>query len=289
MKKHIIAISILIIVLALTGVGIWLVVRHNNSKPLYKVTYEFISSEDTYTLSNNILKAENLYQSKVLSSETRLTTLHTIITKIDAFEEDLNSYLLLSSSTSSTTRKLNKNYKSLTKKRSYLITNYNEYITRMSGNINISGTALNDLYDDIFNKTVEYIYKYNSCFKSTSSYVFNKVYKVDNIKNELYLLYSLGVNNLLNNISNNQFTNTNLIARLNNGIKLVNGSIYIVESIKGGEFSPEALKFKHHFANSNLDTLIQDFETYYNSSININNETSSEKLAVYYAKIILEI
>lgn len=289
MKKHIIAISVLIIILALAGVGIWIVVKKNNSQPLYNVSYEFIANEDTATLSNNIATAESLYQSKAISSETRLTTLKTIIDKIDTFEADLNSYLLLSKSKASSTNKLRKTYKSLSGTRSVLIKDYNEYITRMSGNINISGSAINDLYNDIFNKTVDYIYKYNDCFKSTSKHVFSKVYKVDNIKNELYLLYSIGVNDLLNNISNSKFDSTIVINRLNNGIRLVDGNAYIVSSISGGEFSVEALNFKKYFNKCNHNTLIDNFETYYNTAININIETSNEKLAVYYAKLILEI
>ena len=117
------------------------------------------------------------------------------------------------------------------------------------------------------------------------------MYKVDTIKEELYTLYSLGVNNLLNSISNNRFASENvtLITRLNNGIKLSNGNISIKSSVDGGEFSIDAIKFKTHFNNSNLNTLITNFNTYYSESINISTETSNEKLAVYYAKKILEM
>lgn len=289
MKKHIIIIISIILILSLAGVGVWFVVKKNNSKPLYSVSCEFIQSSDTQTLISKIGDAEDLYQNKAVSTEDRLTTLQQTISKLDNFETDLTSYLLLSNAKASSTNKLSKSYKDLASVRSALIKDYNEYITRMSGNTNISGTALKDLYNELFNKTVNYVYKYNTCFIATSNYVFTKVYKVDCIKTELYTLYSAGVSNLLNNISNSQFANTSLITKLNNGIKLVDGNIFIKENIQGGEFGTEALNFKKYFNNSNLDTLINNFETYYNMSINASSETNSEKLTVYYAKLILEI
>jgi hypothetical protein len=99
----------------------------------------------------------------------------------------------------------------------------------------------------------------------------------------------LGVNNLLNNISNNNFKNTTLITKLNNGIILSNGNIDIKDSVMGGEFSIMAFKFKSHFNKSNLSTLVENFATLYNININPDNEVSNEKLAIYYAKQILEI
>ena len=230
-----------------------------------------------------------MYKEKVSSGETRLTTLKTVICQIDSFEADLNSYLLLSNIKASSTNKLSKNYKNLSSNRKILIDGYNEYITRMKGNINVDGSALQDIYNDIFDQTVQYLTKYNSCFKATTNFVFNKAYKPDSIKYELYSLYSAGVKNLLDNINNNTFHNTTTISRLNNGIKLVNNNLYITPTIAGGEFSAEALKFKKHFNNSNIPLLIENFETYYSSSININTETSNEKLAIYYAKLIINL
>ena len=289
MKKHIIIITSIILILSIVGVGIWFVVKKNNSKPLYSVSCEFVESSDANLLQSDISIAENLYRNKVISTETRLTTLQQVIAKLDSFEADLSSYLLLSKAKPSSTNKLSKSYKDLESVRSVLIKDYSEYITRMSGNTNISGPALKELYNDIFNKTVNYVYKYNSCFIQTSNYVFTKVYKVDTIKTELYLMYSASVTNLLNNISNNQFASTATIDKLNTGLTLSNGNLHIRENIQGGEFSLEALNFKKYFNSCNTGSLISNFETYYNMLINPNTETSSEKLTVYYAKLILEI
>ena len=288
MKKHLIAILIIVLVLSLAGVGVWFFMRNRNIKPLYEANCEFVLSKDSDLLKSKIEQAENLY-AKVVNGETRLTTLNQVIDKIDTFEKDLNSYLVLSNAKPKTTKKLSKSYTNLIDARSTLIREYDEYITRMSGNLNADGQAVQKLYDAIFNKTVSYIYKYNECFSSTSSYVFSKVYTVGNIKAELYSLYALGVNNLLNNISNNRFTNTVLISKLSSGINLSNGNINIRSNVVGGEFSQIAYKFKSHFNNSNKAILIDNFTTYYNTAINANIETSNEKLAVYYVKQILEI
>lgn len=288
MKKHLIAILIIVLILSLGGVGIWLFIRNRNIKPLYDANCEFILSEDTQALKTKIAQAEILY-AEVVSGETRLATLHNIITKLDTFDSDLNSYLVVKKIKPSKTKSLSKSYSNLTKTRSTLLVEYDEYITRMSGNLNADGSAVEVLYDKLFNKTVSYIYKYNECFNKTSNYVFTKVSKVDTIKQELYSLYSLSVSNLLNNISSNNFTSTTLIKKLNNAINLSNGNIVINSSVAGGEFSETAFKFKSHFRNSNLTILINNFVTYCNETIDINTETSNEKLAIYYAKQLLEI
>ena len=288
MKKHIIRILIIVLILALLGTGAWIFVRRNKVKSLYQANCDFVVNEDSSTLISKMTYAQNLY-SAILSSESRLTTLQTIIIKMDEFEKDLNSYLVLSTAKAYKTKKLSKSYSSLIKSRKTLINNYDEYITRMSGDINADGPAIQILYNNLFNKTVDYLYSYNNCFQQTSNYVFSKVYKADSIKSELYTMYSLGVTNLLNNISNNKFSSTTLITKLNNGITLFNGNIKLVDAIKGGEFSVEALNFKKYFNNSDLSILINNFNTYYNSTINLDTETSNEKLAIYYAKLILEI
>lgn len=291
MKKHFIAILILTLILIASGVGIYFAVRLNNTKPLYKASSEFILSEDTSTLSLNIEKSEKLYNLKEQKSETRLTTLKTIIDKIDTFENDLSTQLILAKSKAASTNKLSKTYKSLSASRKVLIKNYNEYIDRMNGNTHIGGDWATSLYDDIFTKTVEYIYEYNACFNSTSKYVFSKVYKVDNIKHEVYLLYSASVTDLLNNISNIQFKSTTLINRLNNGIYLDNANIKILDSINGGEYSLEALNFQKYFNQCNLTSLIENFDNYYTliTTINPSTEQSSEKLTVYYASKIFNL
>ncbi len=286
MKKHLIAILIIALTLSLAGVGVWVFVRSRNIKPLYQANCEFVISEDSSSLKTKIARAEELY---TLSGETRLTTLWEVIDKIDTFESDLNSYLVLCNAKPKSTKKLSKSYINLIKARSTLINEYDEYITRMSGNLNADGPAIQNLYNDIFNKTVSYIYKYNECFNQTSNYVFDKVYNTDTIKPELYLLYSLGVNNLLNNISNNHFTSTTLITKLNNAITLTEGNLTIKDAVIGGEFSEYAFRFKIHFNSCNLSILINNFINYCNLNINPDNETSNEKLAVHYAKLLLEI
>lgn len=289
MKKHIIAFLIITLILTLIAVGVFFIVKHNKKQSLYKSNYEFIYSTDTVKLVENIATAESLYQTKVSSGENRLTVLHDIIVKLDSFEKDLNSHLVLSSSNSSTSNKLSKKYQTLTSERAILINNFDEYITRMSGNINISGSATKDLYNEIFNKTTNFIYNYNSCFASTFNFVFNKVYTAETIKPELYSLYSSGVSHLLNNISNYQFSSINLITSLNKGISLDGGNIEIKDSVDGGEFSIEALNFKKYFNLSDITVLIKNFDGYYSLSIDPSTETSNEKLTVYYAKQILEI
>jgi len=289
MKKHIIGILIVTLVLILAGGGIWFFVNNRNKKNLYNISCEFITDKDTSVLIESISEAEQLYRQKVSSNETRLTKLQTVIAKIDSFEADLNSYLILSNIKVSDTNKLNKTYKNLSGSRDVLIKNYNEYITRMKGNTNVDGNALQNLYNDIFEKTVNYINSYNSCFKSTYRHVFSKVYKADTIKIELYELYSAGVKDLLSNISNNNFNSTTVIEHLNNGIKLIDNNIHIVSTEEGGEFGFNALNFKKHFRKCDLDNLINNFETYYNTTINPQVEKSNEKLALYYAKQILEM
>jgi len=289
MKKHIIGIIIFTLVLVLATAGILFYVNNKNKKPLYKITCEFVTSKDTDILISSMAEAEELYQEKVFSAENRLTILQTVVAKIDSFESDLNSYLILSKLKASETNKLNKMYKSLSGDRSLLIKNYNEYITRMKGNINIDGNSLQKLYDDIFEKTTSYLRTYNSCFKSTYKHVFSKVYKADTIKIELYSLYHAGVKDLLSNISNNKFGNVEIIGSLNRGIKLNGNSLHIISTEVGGEFGINALKFKKHFNKCDLNLLIENFETYYNGLINPETEKSNEKLALYYAKQILEI
>lgn len=290
MKKRIILFVIIILISTIIGTSIWLIIKRNNVKPLYEVNSKFIVSSDTTDLTDKMATAQNLYSS-ILSSENRITVLRNVILKLDSFEKDLNSYLVLSSSDNKTAKNLSRSYSKLIKTRDTLITDYNEYITRMSGDINADGipAPLQNLYNELFNKTVDYLYTYNDCFKSTSTYVFDKVYTVDTVKTEVYNLYSLGVSNLLNNISNNKFSSTILITRLNNGINVNNGVLNIRPTINGGEFSIHALKFRQYFNNSNLTTLIDNFNAYYTETIDPETETSNEKLAVYYAKQILEI
>lgn len=289
MKKHILVILVLALILSVVGVSVFFVVKHNRKQSLYKAHSEFIYSSDTSKLTNNILAAEELYQTKVSSVETRLTILHSVIAKLDTFETDLNARLVLLSSNSSKSNNLSKKHQTLSSARSILINSYDEYITRMSGNTSIEGPAVKDLYNEIFDETTEFIYKYNSCFVQTSNFVLNNVYKAESIKSEMYSLYSAGITHLLNNISNHQFSNINTISMLNNGIQLSHNNIKLKDSVSGGEFSQEALNFKKYFSQSNIDELINNFHAYYTSTINPSIEQSNEKLTVHYLKQILEI
>lgn len=290
MKKHIIIISVIILTLSLAGLGIWLGIRNKNVKPLYQASCEFVFNEDAETLTDKITEAQTLYTT-VSSSDKRLTTLQTIILKIDSFEQDLNAHLSLSTDKPKNTKTLSKAYSNLLNSRTRLIKDYNEYITRMSGNTQADGPMMQKLYNELFNKTASYLRTYNNCFLNTSNYVFGKVYTANSIKAPLYSLYSHGVNNLLDNVINNQFSSLTLINKLNTSIRLENQNIYLKSSVKGGEFSFEALNFRKYFNSCNISNLIQNFEVYYSqvASIAPATETSSEKLTVYYAKQILEI
>lgn len=283
MKKHLVRILILILILGIIGVGIFFIVKRSKSTPLYEASCNFILSEDTEILTTKITLAQELYDDNI-SGETRLITLQNIITKIDSFESDLNSYLVFCKAKPIKTYKLSKTYSDLISLRKYLIVDYNEYITRMSGNTNADGNMLEKLYNELFDHTLKYVQKYNSCFKSTTNYVFTKTYKVDTLKHEIYNLYALGVENLISGVSNNRFSSTTLITRLNNGLNLSSNILTLPESVEGGEFSPEALAFKKYFNASNKANLIENFNVYYASTINPTTETSNEKLAVYYAK-----
>ena len=141
MKKHLVAILIIVLVLSLTGVGIWLVVRNNKTKPLYQSNCDFIISDDVDNLTSKMNQAQGLYN-VLFPSENRITTLHNIIVKIDGFEKDLNSYLLLSQTSNKASKKLSKSYTNLINDRKILIKNYDEYITRMNGNLDADGPAM---------------------------------------------------------------------------------------------------------------------------------------------------
>ncbi len=290
MTKRIITILVITLALSLVGATAFLIVKNTKKVPLHQAHLDFAYSKDCVKLTDCMTEAETLYQTKVASGETRLTTLQNVIMELDSFEKDLNTYLTLSSTKNSTTNKLSNKYQSLTRERNHLISNYNEYIVRMKGNINIEGNATKTLYNQIFDQTVDYVYKYNDCFKANYTYIFSKVYKPETIKRELYSLYSAGVSDLMDNISNHQFENINLIEYLNNKINLnTSGNVIINSSIDGGEFSVDALNFKKYYNLSNTEILINTFKTTTPSSINPETETSSEKLAIYYINQLLEV
>lgn len=290
MKKHVIGFMIVLLILTLVGTGAWLVIRYNNAKTLYQVSCDFAFSEDSKTLTKKIENAQSLYDAQI-SGETRLMVLYEINLKINSFEKDLISYLQMSDIKPAKTKELNKKYSSLSSHRKELIKNYDEYIIRMNGNLIADNSAIQNLYKNLFARTVSYLQKYNSCFASISQHVFNKVYRAETIKPQLYSLYSLGVTNLLSSISNSSFTYNALttIDRLNSGIELENGTLKIKTSVDGGEFSSDARNFKQYFTECDKSNFISNFEDYYSSYVNPTVETSKEKLAMYYAKRILEI
>lgn len=288
MKNLLKIVLITILIAGAIGGGYWLFANYKSPKTLYKANCDFIVNNDTESLIENMSYAQTLYDS-IVPSDRRIETLNIIISKIDNFEQDLNAYLVLSTANAKSTKSLSREYSSLTKSRKSLITNYEEYIDRMSGNTQADGPMLQQLYNDLFVKTVKYLRDYNNCFGKTTNYVFTKVYNADSIKHQLYTLYSCAVTDLLNNITNNQFNSVVTITRLNSGINLENNNIKIKNNVSGGEFSTNALNFKKYFNSSNLTTLVSNFNTYYGLTINPITETSNEKLAVYYAKLILEV
>ena len=145
MKKHFLIVLAILLIASLVGVSVYFNVKSNKKLNLYKTHCEFIYGHNTTKLNQNILTAQHLYTTKVLAGETRLSTLHQIILQLNEFEKDLNSYMILSS-TSSSSSNLAKKYKELSDRRTYLVNKYNEYITRMSGNISIEGSAPQSLY-----------------------------------------------------------------------------------------------------------------------------------------------
>ncbi len=291
MKKHIIPIIIVACILTAIGAGVWFAVNKPYKQSLYSSCTNFSTSVDSKDLTTNIALAQELYSKAGATSDTRVLRLMEIVIKFDTLQDDLNSYLLLSSPKPSSTKKISKAYNKLQSTRATLIKNYNEYNTRMSGNTNMDGSSIKTLYNEIFDKTVNFIYSYNSCFNSVTNYIFSKVYTANTIKREVYLTYSASVSNLLNNISNYTFTTEGLttITRLNSAIELKDGVLQLRNEVKGGEFSFEARQFKLHFNNSNAIAFANNFETYYKLNINIDTETSAEKLAVHYIKKILEV
>ncbi len=296
MKKHFLGILIFVLVLLVCGVGFYIYTNNFKAKPLYETNTQFVINEDT---ENLILKINDAHDSYIYSGETRLTTLSLIISKLDSFEKDLNSYLVLSNINTSSTKKLSKSYENLTKHRKALITNCEEYITRMEGDKNADGPAIQNLYNDLFNKTLKYVKEYNKCFESTSKFVFSKVYKADTLKTEVYSLYSKALQDVIDNVANNRFGDLSLINRLNKGVtlsniptslnttKLLNYNLNINSSIEGGEFSTIAQNFKTNFKNSDMQILVENFNSYYR--LNFNNCDSNEKLAVFYLSQLLNL
>ena len=289
MKKRIILFTIFVLIIFIVGALAWMIFKQNNIKPLYEANTKFVASSDTQDLTAKMKTAQQKY-SAILSSETRLTFLKDVTLKLDELEQDLNVYLTLAPKDNKTAKQLSKSYSNLIKKRKSLIRDYNEYIDRMKGDLNADGdpSPLQSLYNQLFNNTVDYLYDYNKCFIKTSSYVFSKVYKVDTVKKQMYSLYSAGVNDLLNNITNNKFSSTILINYLNSHINIDNGIFKLSENVDECEYNALVLNFKHYFNKSNLVDLTKNFSTYYNANIDTTTETSNEKLAIYYAKLILE-
>lgn len=287
MKKHIKIILIVITVLAVCGVGLWFVFSRTKTETLPKTVNSFIEHTNTTDLHARLETSQELYKKHY--NETRLNSLKDVLVKLDGFEQDLNVYLINCNAKAKSTKDLAKMYNDLSASRSKLIKDCDEYIVRMRGNTSAEGKTVKTLYNNLFNKVASYLYQYNTCFLNTSNYVFTHVAPSNNIKLQMYSLYSLGVQNLLDNISNNQFKELTTINHLNSLIKLdQNLNLVLKASVSGGEFNILALNFRKYYNSADKNDLITNFNSYYQQTINPNTETSNEKLAVYYLKQIVE-
>ena len=288
MKKHFKVILIVISILAVCGVGLWFILSRTKVEPLNKTVNSFIENDNTENLRERLTTSQSLYSTHY--SDTRLDSLKEVLLKLDTFEQDLNSYLVVCNTKPKATKDLTNAYNSLEKSRTSLIKDCDEYIVRMRGNTMAEGQPVKSLYNSLFNKVANYISQYNTCFLNTSNFVFTSVAPSNNIKLQMYSLYSHGVKDLLSNISNNQFKELTTINRLNSSITLDgHNNINLKSSVLGGEFSLLALNFKNHYNNADKANLISNFNTYYSLNINPDTETSSEKLAVYYFRQIAEV
>lgn len=284
MKKKTIQIIAIILTIAIIGGVIALFVIYNKKpKSIYSSVATFIDNDEKQTLNYNINIAENTYKTQISASENRLTTLNSIISKLDEFEYDLCTYLVCSSSSS---KQLIQDYNNLIYKRSCLINDLKDYIVRMNGNIEADGNEVQNLYNHVFELTIDYINDYNNCFIQTINHIFNKVVSPYNIKNEMYSLYSNAVDDLLNNVTNHQFNTTFTINILNN-ISLQNSNIALNNGLCGGEFNDIVIKFRNAYSNCNITNLLLNFEEYYTTSTDETTETNIDKLTVFYLKQML--
>ena len=291
MKKHLKVILIVISILAVCGVGLWFVLSRTKIETLPNTVNSFIGSQETSDLQARLKTSQSLY-SKHASSDVRLTDLENILIKIDEFEQDLNTYLIMCTAKAKETKDLTNSYNNLSTSRTKLIKDCDEFIVRLRGNTEAESqtgqTTVKTLYNTLLDKVANYLQEYNKCFLNTSNYVFNSVTSNNNIKFQLYSLYSHGVSGFLNNMETESYLLT--IKKLNNSIRLDNhNNLVLKESIDGGEFNIQALNFKTHYNNSNKESLIDNFTDYLKLNINPATETSNEKLAIYYAKKILEV
>ena len=289
MKKRVaITITIvLLVVLIATGFLVWFLKYRSKAKNIYISTSQFVNSAERNQLTVKIAAADEVYQRRVSSIEDRLTTLNSVILKLDEFEADLNVYLVLSSK-SSAVNEIVKNYQNLISKRRLLVDNLDEYITRMNGNIEAGGNAVQDLYNAMFEEVIDYIYDYNTCFYQTINYTFGKVESDTNIKKEIYSLYSHAVSDLLNNISSSKFKSTYTVEKLNSIILLEDNNIVLNPGLSGGEFNSIVAQFKECYSSCDKDALLTNFETYYTSYINETTETNVEKLTIFYLQEIFK-
>ena len=289
MKKHLKVILIVISIIAVCGVGLWFALSRTKTETLPNTVSAFVEHDNTADLHTRLTTSQSLY-SKHYSTDIRLNTLKDILAKLDEFEQDLNTYLIMCNAKAKETKTLTKSYNNLSSIRTNLIKDCDEFIVRLKGNTSAEGQTVKSLYNNLFNKVANYLQEYNNCFLNTSNYIFNSVTSNSNIKLQLYSLYSYGVSNTLNNISNSQFKDLTIIKKLNTSIKLdEHNNLILKSSVAGGEFSVLALNFKKFYDNCDKNALIDNFNTYYSLNISPDTETSNEKLAVYYVKQILEV
>ncbi len=288
MKKRIILTIIAMCVILLIGAGIWLYISREKSTTLYQAKSDFVLSEDTTILNTKLATSESLYES-IDSTDSRITILLTVINKLNSFEADLTSQVVSNNTKSSKINKLNKGYKKLANEREDLIKYCDTYIISMTGNTAADGTWAKDLYNNLFNHTVNYIKNYCSNLEASSDYVFTKINTASQLKHQLYRLYIYSVKDALENINNYQFGKTFALTTFNSLITLNNGNFQLKESLIGGEYSEQALKFVNTITKCDMSTFVKNLEANYNSIINDTAETPAEKLATLYLKQILGV
>ena len=292
MKKHLKVILIILLILSIGGAIAWLFLSRTKYEPLPSTVSAFIESDDTKYLHSQLEISQQLYNEHY-GTDYRLRKLKNILSKLDEFEQDLNTYLVTCDAKPKTTKDLTQSYKNLSSTRTKLLKECDAYIIRMEGNTSAEGQTIKALYNSLFDVVADYILQYSDCFRNTSNYIFSSVTNNSGIKAEIYSLYSYGVRQTLTNVVNSQFKDLTTIDYLNNTIKLdaSNGNkhnIAIPTTLDGGEFNILALNFKKYYNNSNKNELMSNFNTYRLLDINPSTETSNEKLTIYYFKQMME-
>lgn len=288
MKKQIILIVITMCSIILIGSGLWLYFSREKSTTLYQAQSSFLLSEDTTELKSKLQTSEDLYQ-PINPTDSRISNLLVVLDKLNLFEEDLTSQTILNNTKSSKINKINKQYTKLKSERKELIKYCDTYIISMRGNTAVDGPYIQELYNNIFNKTTAYVYNYCVTIGSSADYIFTKINTSSNLKYQTLRIYIEAVKDCIENIKNNSFSDTFTLDNLNNLIVLVNGNIQLKSTVIGGEYSNQALKFVDNISKCDIKAFIDNFKVNYNSIINDSKDTPAEKLAMLYLKQTLGV